>query len=146
VTLTFGMIDVGIALFHQHVVSEAARQGARQAIVHGYRAASGTTMNAWGPTPPYFPTLTGHSLYAGSTSVTVPASDPADELAATIAPYLAGLDPTSVTITIQWPDGNNDVGNRVTVSVTTTYQPPVAFLFGDRPVEIGGSSTLTIMH
>jgi Flp pilus assembly protein TadG len=146
VTLIFGMIDLGIALFHQHVTSEAARQGARQAIIHGYRAASGTTMNAWGPTPPYLPALAGHSLYAGSTRATVPASDPADELAATIAPYLVGLDPSSVTITIQWPDGNNDIGNRVTVSVRTSYQRPVAFLFGDRPIVIGGSSTMTIMH
>jgi hypothetical protein len=146
VTLVFGMIDLGVALFRKHVASEAARQGARNAIVHGYLAPSGTTMNAWGPTPPYFPPLMGHSLYAGSTSTTVPASDRADELAGTIVPYLAGLDPSRVTITIQWPDGNNDAGNRVTVSVITIHQPPAAFLFGDSPIAISGSSTMTIMH
>jgi hypothetical protein len=146
VTLIFGMIDLGIALFRKHVASEAARQGTRNAIIHGYLAPSGTTMNAWGPTPPYLPPLPGHSLYAGSTCTTVPAGDPSDELARTIMPYLAGIDPGTVTITIQWPDDNNDLGNRVTVSVTTTYQPPAAFLFGAGPIAIGGSSTMTIMH
>jgi hypothetical protein len=76
----------------------------------------------------------------------VPASAPSDELAGAIKPYLVGLNPSTVNITIQWPDGNNDIGNRVTVSVTTTYPPPAAFLFGVAPVAIGGSSTLTIMH
>jgi hypothetical protein len=146
VTLIFGMIDLGIALFHKHVVSEAARQGTRNAIVHGYLAPSGTTMNAWGPTPPYLPPLSGHSLYAGSTCTSVPADDPSDELARTIMPYLAGIDPSTVTITIQWPDSNNDAGNRVTVSVTATHRPPVAFLFGASPSAIGDSSTMTIMH
>jgi hypothetical protein len=146
VTLVFGMIDLGITLFHKHVVTEAARQGARNAIVHGYFAPSGTTMNAWGPTPAYFPPLKENSLYAGSTSTTVPAGDPSDELANTIVRYLAGVDPSTVTITIQWPDGNNDVGNRVTVSVTTTYEPPVPFVFGDSPISISGSSTMIIMH
>jgi hypothetical protein len=32
------------------------------------------------------------------------------------------------------------------VCVKTTYQPPVAFLFGDGPISISGSSTMTIMH
>jgi hypothetical protein len=146
VTLVFGMIDLGITLFRKHVASEAARQGARNASVHGYRAPLGTSMNAWGPTPPYFPPLTGHSLYAGSTCTTVSAGDPSDELAGTITPYLTGVDPSTATITILWPDGNNDVGNRVTVCVTATYQPPVAFLFGDGPISISGSSTMTIMH
>ena len=40
VTLVFGMIDLSIALFRKHVASEAARQGARIATVHGYLAPS----------------------------------------------------------------------------------------------------------
>jgi hypothetical protein len=140
------MIDLGIALFHKHVASEAARQGARIASVHGYRAPAGTTMNAWGPTPPYYPPLAGQSLYASATSTTVAAADRSDDLASAIKPYLTGLNLRTVNVTIQWPDGNNDVGNRVTVSVTTTCPPPVAFLFADTPMAIGGSSTLTIMH
>ena len=75
VALVFGMIDLGIALFQKHVASEAARQGARNAIVHGYLAPSDSTMNAWGPTPSFYPPLTGHSLYAGSACTTVPAGE-----------------------------------------------------------------------
>jgi Flp pilus assembly protein TadG len=146
VTLIFGMIDLGVVLYRKHVAAEAARQGARMAIVHGYLAPSDSAMNAWGPTPSYYPVLSGHSLYAGSTSATVAASDSSDELACALAPYLAGLDPGTVAITIQWPDGNNDVGSRVTVSVATTYEPPAAFLFGGSPITIGGSSTMTIVH
>jgi hypothetical protein len=145
VILVFGMIDLGMALFHKHVVSEAARQGARNAIVHGYLAPTHSRMNAWGPTPSYYPPLTSHSAYAGSTSTTVRGDDSSDELAGTIMPYLVGLDPGTVTITIQWPDGNNDVGNRVTVFVTTTYQPPVPLVFGDG-MTIADSSTMTIVH
>ena len=57
VTLVFGMIDLSLALFRKHVASEAARQGARIATVHGYLAPAGSTMNAWGPTPSYYPAL-----------------------------------------------------------------------------------------
>jgi hypothetical protein len=146
VTLIFGMIDLGIALFNKHVASEAARQGARTASIHGYLAASGTTMNAWGPTPSYYPLLSEHSLYSGSVAATVAADDPSDELAAAILPYLAGVDPGKTTITIRWPDGNNDVGSRVTVSVRTTFQQPVAIIFAESPITVCGHSTMTIMH
>ena len=57
VTLVFGMIDLSLALFRKHVASEAARQGARIASVHGYLAPSSSNMNAWGPTPSYYPAL-----------------------------------------------------------------------------------------
>src|SRR5438067_2223593 len=102
------MLDLAIVLFHKHVASEAARQGARNAIVHGYLAPNGSTMNAWGPTPSYYPALTSRSLYSSSTAYTVQADDPSDELAGTIRPYVVGLDPSTVTIQIEWPDGNND--------------------------------------
>ncbi len=145
-TLVFGMLSLGGALFRNHVASEAARQGARNAIVHGSLSRLNSTMNAWGPPPPYDPPPTSGSLYSGSTSYSVQADDPSDELAGTIRPYLAGLDPSTVTIQIQWPDGDNTPGHRVTVIVTAPYQTVMPFLSGDQTITLVGSSTMTIAH
>jgi hypothetical protein len=145
-TLVFGMLNLGGALFRNHVACEAARQGARNAIVHGYLSRHNSTMNAWGPTPSYVPAPTSGSLYSGSTSYSVQADNPSDELASTISPYLAGLDPSTVTIQIQWPDGDNEPGNRVTVTVTAPYRTITPFIFGDQTITLVGSSTMTIAH
>jgi Flp pilus assembly protein TadG len=145
-TLVFGMLDLGGALFRNHVVCQAARQGARNAIVHGYLSPSQSTTNAWGPTPSYYPELTSRSLYANSTSWTVQADDPSDELACAIKPYLVGLDPGTVTVRIEWPDGDNDPGNRVTVTVTAPYRTVSLFLVGDHTITLAASSTMPIVH
>jgi len=145
-SLVVGMLDLGIALFRMHVASEAARQGARNATIHGYYAPNGSTMNAWGPTPEYYPALTSQSLYATASSYTVRADTASDELAATIRPYLVGLDPSTVTIQIQWPDGDNDLANRVTVSVSAPYQHLIPFVFGTDTITLSAASTMSIMH
>jgi hypothetical protein len=143
VTLVFGMIDLSIALFRKHVVSEAARQGARIATVHGYLAGASSTMIAWGPTPSYFPALTQRSVYAGSNSYSVQADSSSDELADAIRPYLVGLDPSTVTLQIVWPDGNNDLGNRVSVTVTVPYSH---LFLGADSINLGATSTMTVVH
>jgi hypothetical protein len=145
-TLVFGMLSLGGALFRNHVACEAARQGARTAIVHGHLSQLNSTMNAWGPSPPYDPAQTSGSLYTISTSYEVQADDPSDELAASIRPYLAGLDPSTVTILIQWPDGDNAPGSRVTVTVTAPYRLITPFIFGDQTITLVGSSTMAIAH
>ena len=89
---------------------------------------------------------TSGSLYASSTSYTVQADNPSDELAGTIRPYLVGLDPSTATIQIQWPDGSNDLGNRVTVTVTAPYRTISLFVFGDHTITLVASSTMTIAH
>ena len=144
--LVFGMLDLAIVLFRKHVVSEGARQGARIAIVHGYLAPNSSTANAWGPTPPYCPPLPAQSLYSGATSYEVGADQADDEFAGAIRPYLAGLDPSTVTLGIAWPDGNNEPGNRVTVTVSVPYQHIVPFVFDRAPITLGASSTMTIVH
>jgi Flp pilus assembly protein TadG len=145
-TLVFCMLNLGILMFRKHVVTEAARQGARSAIVHGYLASNNPAINVWGPTPPYLPALTSGSLYSGSTSYTVQADDASDDLAATIRPYLVGLDPSTVTIQIQWPDGDNALGSRVTVSVTAADPDLMPFNLSGASITLGASSTMTISH
>ncbi len=46
-TVTVGMLDLGREVFLYHVLNNAARQGARRAIVHGQLA---TVEGVWGPT------------------------------------------------------------------------------------------------
>jgi len=143
VTLVFGMIDLSLALFRKHVVSEAARQGARMATVHGYLAPSSSKMTAWGPTPSYYPALPNQSIYASSNFYSVQADAPADELAAAVRPYLVGVDPSTVTIQILWPDGDNDLGNRVSVTVTVPYRH---LFIGPDSINLGATSTMTVVH
>jgi hypothetical protein len=137
------MIDLSIALFRKHVASEAARQGARIATVHGYLAPSDSNMNAWGPTPLYYPALVTRSVYTSSNPYTVQADSASDELAGAIRPYLVGLDPSTVTIQIAWPDGNNDLGNRVRVTVTVPYRH---LFLGTDLFNVGATSTMTVVH
>ena len=146
VTLVFGMIDLSLALFRKHVASEAARQGARIATVHGYLAPAYSGMNSWGPIPSYYPALQRQSIYASSNSYTVQADTSSDELAGAIRPYLVGLDPSTVTITIAWPDGNNDLGNRVTVTLAVPSRHPVPLFFGTDLMNLGATSTMTVVH
>ena len=82
-------------------------------------------------------------MYASSNSYTVQADASSDELAGVIRPYLVGLDPSTVTIQIVWPDGDNDLGNRVRVTVTVPYSH--VFL-GPDPINLSATSTMTVVH
>ena len=89
--LVLGMVDLGDAVFQNHVVSEASRQGARIASVHGSLAPSGWNGGPWGTT-----------AYSGAGNAT-------DTIPTTIrnAGALTGLNPANVTISVQWPTGGN---------------------------------------
>jgi Flp pilus assembly protein TadG len=123
--LILGMIDLGLGLFRFIILTEAARQGARQAIVHGSNASS--AQGTWGPT-----------------TYSQPATD-TGAIAQAIKPYLTGLDPSQVTITVTWLDGGTSEGNRVQVTVAYTYQPMTTFaISGTLP--LSSSSTMPIAH
>ena len=126
-TIVLGMLDLGTAVFRHHVVSQAARQGVRKAIVHGSHAPSGWNGGEWG-TATYGP---------------VAATD-ADPKAQAIAPYLSGLDPSATNITMEWPDGSNATEKRVRVTVTTTWTPVVTFIFGGLTRTLSASATMPI--
>lgn len=124
--LVFGMLELGIAVFRYHVVSQGARQGARQAIVRGELAPP--ELSEWGPAE-YGPQF-------GSAD---------DEIAVAIRPYLTGLDLDRTTIQLSWPDGNTRIGSRVRVTVNTTHEPFVTFLF-TTGWTLTGDSTMRIAH
>ena len=127
--ITLGMIDLGIAVFRHHVISQAARQGVRSAIVHGSLAVSGWNGGKWGP--------------AAFGPVAATSTDPK---AQAVAPYLSGLDPNETNITMQWLDGSNLPEKRVRVIVTTTWTPAITFIFGGLTRTFSASATMPIAH
>src|SRR5947208_10210823 len=129
--LLVGAFDLGMGVFHQHILSEAARQGARAAIVHGSLARSGWNGGPWGPT-----------TYGGSTTY----CNDSDIKAQTIAPFLAGLDPSTVTVKYEWPDNSNAAEKRVRVTLTTTWTPIMGFILGNNTYTVSASSMMPIAH
>jgi Flp pilus assembly protein TadG len=125
-TLILGTLDLCLGVFRNNTLSQAARQLARQAVVHGSLSSS-----PWGPTA-YGP---------------VPAND-TGAIATTLQPYLVGMDPANVTVTVAWPDGDNapDQHSRVRVTLSTPYQPMMTFLFGNPTYTLTTTSTMNIAH
>lgn len=126
VTLSLGMFDLGMGVFRNNICSQAARQGARLAIVHGKLAPP--QLLEWGP-----------STYTGTGSS-------GDAIPTAIRPYLAGLDPAQVTIQVEWLDATTEFEGRVRVTVSTPYQPFLTFVFGNNSYTVSGSSTMRIAH
>jgi hypothetical protein len=127
-----GMIDLGVAVFQNHLVSEASRQAARIAAVHGSMAPSTWNGGAWGTT-----------AYSGS-------GNSSDTIPTTLrnAGVLAGLHSANVTIAMSWPDnGNNaNAGNRIQVTVSTTWTPLYAHVFGGSARTLSATSIEPIAH
>jgi Flp pilus assembly protein TadG len=138
--LVIGALDLGTAVFRWHVLSQAARQSVRQAIVHGQYAPSGWNGGPWTP---------ASGGYPGSTPYTVTASNSTDTIAGVVRQYLTGVDPSQVTVKVEWVDGNppnNNVESRVRVTLSTTWQPMMAFPFGSPSVPLSASSMMPIAH
>jgi Flp pilus assembly protein TadG len=124
--LMLGTVDMGVAIMRMHIVSEAARQGARKAIVHG--STMGNPLGKWGPT-----------AFNGN-------GNSSDPIVASNVAYLTGLDPTQVTINVTWPDGNSKVESRVTYQVSTTWSPMITWVFGSPTYTLSATSTMQIAH
>jgi Flp pilus assembly protein TadG len=129
VMLLVGAIDLGMGVFNQQILSEAARMGVRTAIVHGTLAQSGYNGGTWGPTT-YGPV----------------AANTADPRAQAIAPYLTGLDPSQVNVTYTWPDNSSAAEKRVQLTLTTTWTPVLGFIFGNSSYTLSASSMIPIAH
>jgi Flp pilus assembly protein TadG len=128
--LLVGSFDLGMGVFRQYVLSEAARQGVRKAIIHGSLAS--TNLPGGGPwgTATYGPT----------------AANGADAKAQAIAPFLTGMDPSQVNVTYTWPDSSNLAEKRVQVTLSTTWTPILGFIFGSPTYTISASSEMPIAH
>jgi Flp pilus assembly protein TadG len=126
-TLVLGSLDVGLAVYRRDALAQAARQGARQAIVRGSMASA---LGAWGPT--------GFTVSGTSTNSMVVA----------MRPFLAGFDLSAVTVHASWPDGGNDpaLENRVQVTVSAPYRPLPFLGFSKVTYNLQATSTMRIVH
>jgi Flp pilus assembly protein TadG len=124
--LILGTFDLGIAVFRYNTLSQAARQGSRQAAVHG--ALAPPAMTAWGPTT-YSGTAGDGSVYAQA-----------------VSPMLSAFTLTNVTIKLEWIDGGNALQQKVRYTVTTTFKPIVTSYFTSSTYTLSAASTMPIAH
>jgi Flp pilus assembly protein TadG len=99
-----------MAMYTASVMADAAKEGVRYAIVHGSNS----------------------SLCSGPNPSNPCASDPAaTEVVNTVKAYAkASLHDTSaISVTVSYPDGNNDPPSRVAVTVTYSYVPYINLPF-----------------
>jgi Flp pilus assembly protein TadG len=112
-----GSIDFAQVMYAYDTVSEAARGGARYAIVHG----------------------------SMSSSPVGPAANDAT-VASQVKTYAPALDPSRLTVTSTWGAGTNDATSPVTVTVTYQCQLSIAGLVGMGNMTVKGSTTMLITH
>lgn len=126
IALTLGAVDLQIGVYRYNTLSEAARHGARQAMVHG--ALAPAAQGIWGP-----------GAYAGTAADGSPYAN-------AVRPLLVGFPQNDVIIRVEWPDGSNAIGQRVRYSLSTTYRPFLGFLIGYPNLNLTAASTMPIAH
>jgi len=112
-----GVMDFALVIYAYGTVSEAARVGARYAIVHG-----SASTHAVGPT-------------ANDSTVQTQVQGAA-----------VALNTANLTVTSSWPDGSNDANCHVTVTATYACPLSVGSLVGLSTVTVSGTSTMLITH
>ena len=125
-TLVLGTVDLGVGVARYNTLSQAARYGARHGTVHGSLA---TVSGKWGPT-----------------TVTEQADAGTDACVVATAGMLANCPLDESSVTFEWPDGDNEPGSRVRVTVTSAYRPMITFIFGNPSLTLSASSTMIISH
>lgn len=124
--LVLGTLDLGLATYRYNAISQAARQGARQAIVRG--SLSPPAIPAWGPAT-YTGTAGDGSVYAQA-----------------VSPMLSGFNLDAVDVRVEWPDGGNAVQQRVRYTVSTEYRPILTSIFSNASYTQSAASTMPIAH
>jgi Flp pilus assembly protein TadG len=120
--LLFAILDFGRYVYYVQILNNAAREGARYAIVHG----------------------------SGSFTPTGPGSDD-PTIAAIVKNYATGVVGTGATFAIHsiWGDGGagatNDRGQKVKVTITYQFQSMIPVV-PIPAITINGESTLVINH
>jgi len=105
ILLLLSVVEMGRMLLVYTSIANAARAGTRYAIVHGGER-TGTGID--GPSGPSCPCTQINKVVTSFAS--------------------AGLVTTpNLNITVEYPDGTNTAGSRVTVKVTYSYDPLIGF-------------------
>ncbi len=127
--IVLGMIDLALAVMSQNALSEAARDGSRQAVVHGELAPSGWKGGPWGPTP----------IDEPGTATGIPA-------VAAVEPMLSVCPLDNTRVQVEWLTNSNKSGSPVRVTASGDYHPLVTYIFGSPSIRLSASSTMPIAH
>ncbi len=118
-SMLFGILQLSLALYTYNYVSEAAREGARWAMVRGSTSCTNT------------PSLTSCNASASAIQTYVQGLG------------YPGMSSGSVTVTPTWPNGNNSPGNTVKVQVQCQFALSIPFVSA-RTINLAGTSTMVI--
>jgi hypothetical protein len=110
-------MDMAMLVYAYTTVAEAARGGARYAMVNGSMSGS-----------PVGPTADNATV------------------ATIVQSYAPAFDTTRLTVHSTWPSGSNNATCPVTVSTTYTCPLIIGHLIGVSSVNVTGSSTMLITH
>jgi hypothetical protein len=130
ITVALGMLDFGVGVFRYHILAQAARQGARRAIVHGERA---NVLGVWGPT----------TIDVAAAASGIPIVDGSGD---GIQTMLVGCNLAQTRVRVEWLNGSNELNDPVRVTVSSPYQPVLAFIFSGGQRTLSASSTMQIAH
>jgi Flp pilus assembly protein TadG len=113
--LLMGMVEMARVMWAREVITAAAREGARYAVVHG----------------------------AGSSNPSGPGqNDPAVE--ARVRQHCYGLDRDRIVVTSSWPLGRNDNSSTVNIEVRYVFTSAAGALIGRRSIELNAKSEMLI--
>lgn len=121
VVFILAFVELGLGVARSNSLSDCARQAARYTALHG------SDSNA----------PLGTETWIGNLSDNHP-------IAAAIRNRLLAMSPSDVNITVEWPDGSNEVSDRV--RVTLTYQPAADSRFFSGISPFRAQSAMRIMR
>jgi Flp pilus assembly protein TadG len=126
-TIVMGVLDIGLAVFRYHQLTDAARYLSRKAAVHGSQA---STLGVWGAS-----TLQG-------------SNGPSTPVGLLLSQRMVGVPTGTVQYTMFWPDGGNVAyhNDRVGVGLQMSYTPLLTSLVGIGPFTMSTSSIVPIAH
>jgi Flp pilus assembly protein TadG len=132
VLLLVGMLELTMFIYTYSVLADAAKEGVRYAVVHG------ASVN--NPSGPAGPAKTSTAWKACSTL-----DSDTSSVVNTVQYYAARSlhSPSAMQISVCYPDGSNNPGNGVQVSVNYPYQP--LFGLGWPKVNVSANSAGRIM-
>jgi hypothetical protein len=122
----FALLDLGLAATRYNALAEAARQIARQAILHGSLAP--VEVGSWGPTQ-----------FVGT------AAD-SSNIVRTVHGRLPTMTENLVNIHVTWPDNHNSPRDRVQVQITYQHRPLVPGMTAWGPIDLRSVTTMRIVN
>lgn len=110
-------VDAARFVFYWNSLAEAARAGARYAIVHGQDSSSPETGNVCSST-----------------------------LQGIVRGRVASVKASDVSVSCAWPYGGNSSGNLVEIQASMTFVPFTSQFVGGVPITIYGKTQMTIVY